>query len=422
MRPVENREERRSEDRAAAARGPETEASAGIGAEAAVTRAGSAERPEAAVRGAGPAQGAKAALSGAAAASDARRLPPDALLLAPMVELSHRALRELILEFGGLDLAYTEMASSGAAISGGAYEKWYLDSGPDPSRTILQFYTLTEERLATALKFVADNEKADAPLPGSSAYAWPLFGIPVYGADINFGCAAPQIRRAGGGVAWMSRPAEAIALARAARSVWPRPRSLSAKMRIGEDEDYPALLDFCRGLQEAGLDFITLHPRLAGEHFKRRARWEYVGRLSRDLAIPVVGNGDIHTYNDYLSKRRIASEAGAAPAGVMIGRGAATRPWIFALIRGREQSSDFALQLNLRDIAHHYLDLVETRLPADFHLSRARRFFYYYTDNFSWAHQIKWKLENCTDIQGMHAALEDYFAEVPGDKIKTDRD
>ena len=112
-----------------------------------------------------------------------RALPQNALILAPMVALSHRALRELVLEFGGLDLAYTEMASAGAAVSGAPYEDCYFDSGPAPGKVVYQLYTTKSERLIEALTMLKDR--------------------PVYGADINFGCAAPQITRAGGGAAWM---------------------------------------------------------------------------------------------------------------------------------------------------------------------------------------------------------------------------
>jgi len=312
-----------------------------------------------------------------------------------MVSLSHRALRELILGFGGLDLAYTEMASAAAAASGSIYEKWYLDADPEPEKTILQFYLTGPERLDEAIGLVA--------------------GKPVFGIDLNFGCSAPNILRAGGGAAWMHKPEAAAALAAQARAAWPRPRSLSAKLRIGEEEDYGALLAFCRGLVGAGVDFLTLHPRLESEKFRRKSRWDYVARLSRDLPIPLVGNGDVKTYADWRERKE---EDG--PAGVMIGRGAASRPWIFALIRGKEAAPDFSLRVDLRETAFAFLDLVERRLPEDFHLTRARRFFFYYCDNFSFAHHIKWKLENAADLAAMRLLLDEYFAEVPGDRVKVE--
>jgi tRNA-dihydrouridine synthase len=306
-----------------------------------------------------------------------------------MVAVSHRALRELILEFGGLDLAFTEMASAAAAVSGSPYEEWYLDAGPEPGRCAYQFYTVKPERLVEALAFVAER--------------------PVFGADINFGCSAPQIKRAGGGVAWMRRPEAAAELVAAARGVWKKP--LSAKIRLGDTEDYPALLAFCKGLEASGLDFITLHPRLGDEKFRRQSRWEYVARLAADLSIPVVGNGDIHSFQDWDAKR---SEA--RPAGCMLGRAAVQRPWIFALIKGRAANADFRLEVDLEATAYRFLDLVEARLPGDFHLTRARRFFFYYSDNFSYAHHLKWKLENAPDLGAMRGILAEYFSEVPADK------
>ncbi|MBL8968166.1 MAG: tRNA-dihydrouridine synthase family protein [Spirochaetaceae bacterium] len=322
-------------------------------------------------------------------------LPADALVLAPMVSLSHRALRELILRFGGMDLAFTEMASAGALVSESPYDAWYLDAEPEPAKTILQFYTTKPGRLAEALAMVADK--------------------PVFGVDINFGCAAPHIKRAGGGAAWMREPEKARDLVALARAAWPR--NLSAKLRIGPEEDYGALRDFAQGLIEAGIDFLTLHPRLEDEKFRRKSRWDYVGRLAAELPVPVLGNGDVRSFSDWTRRR-----TEAAPAGVMLGREAVRRPWIFALLRGREASPDFALEVKLRDTAFDFLDLLEARLPADMHLTRARKFFFYYADNATYAHHLRWKLQNAPDLPAMRTILDAYFEEVPQDRVRLERD
>jgi len=315
--------------------------------------------------------------------------PPGSLFLAPMVALSHRPLRTLVREFGGLDFACTEMASAAALVSGSPYDRWYLDPEPEPGRTILQFYTVKEERLVEALERCAP--------------------MPVMGADLNFGCSAPHIERAGGGIAWMADPERAAALVAAARAAWPR--LLSAKLRIGEGEDYGRLRDFCLGLAAAGLDFLTLHPRLKGEKLRRRSRWDYVGKLAAELPIPVVGNGDLRLASQY---RELMD--GYAPAGIMVGREAARRPWIFSLIRGKETDPDFSLEVDLEACACRMLDLVEEHLPEDFRLTRASRFFSYFAANFSFAHHISWRLQNAPDLDAMRRELADYLREVPGDK------
>jgi tRNA-dihydrouridine synthase B len=323
--------------------------------------------------------------------------PPGSLFLAPMVAVSHRALRELILDFGGLDFAYTEMASAGAAVSGSPYEDCYLDSGPDPAKVVYQLYTAKSERLAEALEML----KARQGQTGQ-----------VFGADINFGCAAPHITRAGGGAAWMREPEKAFALVRGARSAWDQ--HLSAKIRLGQDDDYAALADFVAGLAEAGVEYVAVHPRLEAQKFRRQGRWDYIARLVQEMPIPIVGNGDICGWADY---RKHIGEA--APAGIMIGREAVRRPWIFALLRGKERDPDFCLEVDLRSTALKMLDLIEGRLIEEFRLTRAQRFFFYYADNFSYAHYIKWKLVNAPDLDSMRRELDSYFAEVPSDRIKT---
>jgi tRNA-dihydrouridine synthase B len=325
-----------------------------------------------------------------------RSLPPDALVLAPMVALSHRALRELVLEFGGLDLAYTEMASAGAAVSGAPFEECYFDAGPLPEKVVYQLYTIKRERLVEALVM----------LSGVSAE-----GPGVFGADINFGCSAPQITRAGGGAAWMREPEKAFELVRSARAVWDR--SLSAKIRLGPEEDYERLADFVRGLAEAGIDYVALHPRVEGQKFRRQGRWDFVARLAAEMSIPILGNGDIRGWGDY--RRRRDETKGA---GIMIGREAVRRPWIFALLRGKEKDEGFSLEVNLREVAFRMLELIESRLIDEFRLTRAQRFFFYFADNFSYAHYIKWKLVNAPDLGTMRRELDSYFQEMPGDQIR----
>ncbi len=321
-------------------------------------------------------------------------LPSRALILAPMVALSHRALRQLILGFGGLDLAFTEMASAGGLIAHTSFDGCYLDAEPQPERVVYQFFTTRLEPLPRALEMVSTRG--------------------VFGADINFGCSAPHILRSGGGAAWMREPEKAAGLIRLARGAWSG--SLSAKLRIGAEDDYDRLRSFCDGLVEAGLDFLTLHPRLEGQKFRRTGRWDYVARLASELPVPVVGNGDVRNYDGYA---RWMGEA--RPAGIMIGREAARRPWIFALIRGREADPAFEMEIDLREVALRFLCLVEEFLPPEYHESRAKRFLGYFTDNFSFAHHLRTGFQNAVDIPAMRLVLDKYLSEVPGDRLKVER-
>lgn len=319
-------------------------------------------------------------------------LPPDALLLAPMVGLSHRALRELIRGFGGCDLYYTEMTSAAGYLSGAPYDRFFLDSGPEPERTVLQFYAVDTARMVEAARKAARE-------------------LPAAGLDLNFGCSAPHIERSGGGVSWMKNPEAARDLVARVRDARPE-GSLSVKLRIGYDDDYGRLRDFCAGLSEAGADWLVLHPRLRSEKLRRTGRWDYVRRLREDLGIPLVGNGDVRTPVDKAARVRECRTA-----GIMLGREAVRRPWIFALIRGLERDPGFRMTVDAAETAENFLRLVEELLPPEFHLSRARRFFYYYCDNLSFAHHIRWKIQNAPDLASIRRILAEYFEEVPGDRV-----
>jgi tRNA-dihydrouridine synthase len=347
-----------------------------------------------------------------------------------MAELSHRALRELIEGFGGCDGYYTEMIGAGALVSGGRFEDWYLESGPCPDKLIYQLVGADSGRLAVAAALLDK-------LPGA-------------GIDINMGCSAPAIARTGAGVRWMAFPQEAAAMIGQVRRA--TGKRLSVKLRLapergivqasdGPDAVFDYLLDFCRRLVEAGLDFVVLHPRTADEKFRRAAHWDYVARLRAALDIPVGGNGDIDGPESLLIRAQGPWDA------VMAGRAAVRQPWIFAQARQlaagdtpkaalRSVKSRFcpnelheAQQTtsphspfptpNLEETGLRFLDLLAKYQPPEFHLSRARRFFNYFCDNLRWAHYQRTRLNRETGLKGIARVWQEYFRETGDSGLST---
>ncbi|MDR2071519.1 MAG: tRNA-dihydrouridine synthase family protein [Treponema sp.] len=310
-------------------------------------------------------------------------------LLAPMAELSHRALRELIENFGGCDEYFTEMISAGALIGGGPFEAYYIDGGPCPSRVVYQLVGADPRQIAAAAALLDRQDCA--------------------GIDLNMGCAAPAIVRLGAGVRWMADPDKAAALIALVR---PRTRKrLSVKLRLGMEADIDYLVKFCRRLEDEGVDFITLHPRTAREKFRRTARWDFVGALRQSLHIPVAGNGDITDAAGLL--RRAAGDCD----GVMIGRLAVRAPWVFAQARAMEKERTSELpEINLEETALRFLELLSRHQPPEFHLSRARRFFGCFCDNLIWGNYVKTLLGRETGLAGMERILSAYFEEHPEER------
>jgi tRNA-dihydrouridine synthase len=306
--------------------------------------------------------------------------------LAPMAELSHRALRELIESFRGgtPDEYFSEMISAGALVAGGSFEKWYIDGGPCPEKLVYQLLGADEEPLLEAVKLL-DQEQC-------------------LGIDINMGCSAPAITRTGAGVRWMADIDRSASLIRRLR---PKTRRrLSVKLRIGLSDDFEYLVRFCRRLEEEGLDLITLHPRTAKEKFRRKARWEYISALRKELRIPLAGNGDIASPEEMLRR-------GEECDAVMIGRLALRRPWVFAEARNIEAGNvvSTGLNINIEDTGLRFLELLALYQPPEFHLSRVRRFFSYFCDNLEWAHHVKTMINRENDLAGIERVWREYFRE-----------
>jgi tRNA-dihydrouridine synthase len=334
-------------------------------------------------------------------------------MLAPMAELSHRALRELIHGFAARSaevpgiVYYTEMISAPGLLAGGSFEKWYVDNGPSPGQLVYQLLGADTEQLVKAAALLEKME--------------------CLGININMGCSAPAITRTGAGVRWMEDAEKAARLISQIRRV--TGKQLGVKIRLGPKTTgrrtacnfeakskqpqefqriFPALLQFCRCLETSGLDVIILHPRLAEEKFKRRARWEYVEALRKELHIPVVGNGDIDSIEE------LACRAGSGP--VMAGRLLVREPWAFAAaLSGRTAppsgSTPADRHVFLEETGLRFLEQLARYQPPEFHLSRARRFFRYYCGNVTWAEHLRNTINREESLAGIERVWREYFTQ-----------
>jgi tRNA-dihydrouridine synthase len=141
------------------------------------------------------------------------------------------------------------------------------------------------------------------------------------GIDINMGCPVKKALKHNYGVALMGDmkyAAEVVAMAKRSARV-----PVSVKLRSGFQHDRNYLREFVLGLQEAGAQWITLHPRAAGEGRRGGARWEEIAFVRGELKIAVVGNGDVQECADAREMLR-QTDCDA----VMIGRAITARPWI----------------------------------------------------------------------------------------------
>jgi len=312
------------------------------------------------------------------------------LLLAPMAGLTHSALRTLLMSCGGVGLLSTEMLSARRLPMENPHISPYL------------IKTVAERPLSYQLLITEVKEITPA------VDALHRFGADV--VDINFGCPAPRVRKAGGGSSLMSDPDHVREIIRTARRATDLP--LTAKIRLGERLEESTLRDFCLMLQDEGLDLLTVHARLRGESFGRKPRWEWVGKVKEWLEIPVVANGGIFSVED---AARCLSVSCAD--GLMIGRAAAQKPWIFAEISREVYGVD--IQLPESTLPQMYAEFVLglLRFRPERRLGRLKEFTHYFALNYAFGHHLAMSVQKSKNSALAWQQAADFFTKADSDGL-----
>lgn len=220
--------------------------------------------------------------------------------------------RTLVRELGCCGLVCSELISSHA-----------LEINPNSRKTRELFdWSQAERPFAVQLFGSVPEEMAKA------ASIVVARGAPV--VDINMGCWVPKVAKKGCGAALLDDLPRAEAVVQAVVEAVPVP--VSVKIRIGFVPGEPTGLEFAEAASRSGVALITVHGRYAQQGFKGESDHSVTAQIRR--AIPsttrVVANGDII---DLASARKVLEET--ACDGLMIGREALRRPWIFSqLARG----------------------------------------------------------------------------------------
>ncbi len=148
--------------------------------------------------------------------------------------------------------------------------------------------------------------------------------------DINMGCPVKKIARKGGGSGLIREPDLAARIVDTVAAAVAIP--VTVKTRLGwcggSGSDTTAnAVRWCRQLEAAGAQLLTLHGRTREQGFKGNADWAAIAAVKRALTVPVIANGDITSPADAL---RCLAETGTD--GVMVGRGTMGAPWLVGQI------------------------------------------------------------------------------------------
>ena len=252
------------------------------------------------------------------------------VLQSPLAGVSDRIFRDLVRRWAPEALLFTEMVNATS-----------LERGHGR----LRIEALGEEAGPIAVQLFDHRPQAMAEA-ARRAEAAGAFLI-----DINMGCPVAKIARKGGGSGLIRDPDLASRIVEAVVAAVSLP--VTVKTRLGwcggdttADDDGPAgcstpacpgdrhdsalaaaAVAWCRRLQDAGAQLLTLHGRSREQGFRGRADWRAIAAVKRELRIPLIANGDITTPADALRCLAIT-----AADGVMVGRATLGSPWVVGQI------------------------------------------------------------------------------------------
>ena len=154
-----------------------------------------------------------------------------------------------------------------------------------------------------------------------------------HGVDLNFGCPANVVNRHGGGSALLDDPELIHRIVAAVRRAVPAHVPVSAKMRLGYNDDHRAE-DNALAIEAAGASEIVVHARTKVHGYRPPAYWDRIADLKREVKLPLVANGEIWTVEDALRCQQVSG-----CTSLMLGRGMVADPGLALAIRaalGRE--------------------------------------------------------------------------------------
>jgi tRNA-dihydrouridine synthase B len=226
------------------------------------------------------------------------------LYLAPMAGVTDVIFRQICKELGA-DVMVTEFVSAEGIMQADDRTRKYTEFTDEQRPVGVQLFGADGERMGEAARKIIDWKRPDF-------------------IDINFGCPVNKVvARNGGSSLLKDCPVLAAVASGVARAVGEQV-PVTAKIRIGWDENSVNAVEVAKILEDCGMQAIAVHGRTRSQGYGGEADWNVIDAVSRAVNIPVIGNGDIHCGADVLRRR-----AETAISGVMIGRAAMQNPWVF---------------------------------------------------------------------------------------------
>jgi len=310
-------------------------------------------------------------------------------VLAPMVGVTDAPFRQICRRFGA-GLTTSEMTTADISLWQTAQSRRKLDIDLDAEPIAVQ---------------IAGSESAQMAI---AAQACVERGAQII--DINMGCPAKSVCNKLAGSALLQdekRVAEILEAVVAAVTV-----PVTLKMRTGWDAEHRNGAQIARIAEQSGIQSLAVHGRTRQCRYKGEAEFETIAQIKQEVRIPVFANGDITTLEKSLEVLRLTNAD-----GLMIGRGAQGRPWIFRelLAFHRGDQKNVPLEKNeLRDTMLGHLKELHRFYGESVGVRVARKHLTWYSKQLVNADEFRYQAVRAERAREQIRLIREYFDREDG--------
>ncbi len=308
------------------------------------------------------------------------------LFLAPMAGITDHPFRVLCREMGA-GVVFTEFVSANGIIRENMKTLKMIQFTDDERPIGIQLFGEIPSVVGQSAKMVYEMMKPDI-------------------IDINYGCPVPKVTKRGAGSAALKDLCLMDEITQAVIESVPN-IPITVKMRAGWDNDHIVSTEAGIRMQKLGVSAITLHPRTTKQQFSGKSNWELIKELKESVSIPVIGNGDVKSVQDYNNMKCITG-----CDGVMIGRAALGNPWIFKSILNNVMI-DKNNEVDIIEIIHTaklHIQMLENYYSPKIFNNLSKKHLNYYIKGFDGASYWRKKfmqIESASEIKQILREMEE---------------
>lgn len=303
------------------------------------------------------------------------------LILAPMDGLTDHPFREIIKRFKP-GIIFSEFINAYDFLNNHPFFPQQIVFSEDQRPFAYQIFDNSPERILKTAEYLVERK--------------PDF------IDINMGCSAKTVAGRGAGAGLLRDPETIVQILKLLKKHISVP--ITAKIRLGWDEDNLNYLHISKLLEDNGCAMISVHGRTKKQGYQGKANWHAIAEVKKNVSIPVLANGDVNSTKDIADIIEITN-----CDGVMIGRNALKNPWIF-----QYKDLDQVPLSEKTELIFHHLDLMIKFYGLESGMLLFRKYLKFYLDisilhrdvrteiyNLSHPDHIKEKIFNIMYYQSM---------------------